>query len=320
MTIVGIGGDMSGREAAVAAVAGINLRIAAALAAVHVFAYALVPLVLMPIDPAWAAGAFAVTLATPSLWALVHEGIHRHLHPVPQANDRIARGLAILFGSPFRLVRFGHLTHHRLNGHAVERPDHRPGRFFYYVYLTCGLYLAELAGCLAGFLPRTFQARLARTAFYDGHPEALDTADAAVRALTSDRARQELRRDGALALLLIAAAAVAYGDAWGWLAAALVGRALVVSVLDNAFHYEGPLGDPHTGHNLAAPGWLGLVWLNFNLHRVHHRHPGVPWRDLPRAMAADGDRCDVPLARAVLRQFRGPVATGDPVRAAPERA
>ena len=51
MTIVGIGGDMSGREAAVAAVAGINLRIAAALAAVHVFAYALVPLVLMPIAP-----------------------------------------------------------------------------------------------------------------------------------------------------------------------------------------------------------------------------------------------------------------------------
>jgi fatty acid desaturase len=311
---------MGGRDAAVAAVAGTNLRIAGALAVVHLFAYAVVPLVLMPLDPAWAVGAFAVTLATPSLWALVHEGIHRHLHPTPKTNDRVARGLAILFGSPLRLVRFGHLTHHQLNGHAVERPDHRAGRVLYYAYLTVGLYLAELAGCLVGFLPRPLHARLARASFYDGHPEAPGAADAAVRALTSDRARHELRLDGALALLVIALAAVAYGPDWAWLAAALLGRALLVSLLDNAFHYEGPLGDPHSGHNLAMPDWLARIWLNFNLHRVHHRHPGLPWSELPRAMREDGDRCDRSLATAVLRQFRGPIAGPGAARPEPERA
>lgn len=312
---------MTGREAAIAGAATINLRIAGGMAAIHLFAYAVVPLILIPIDPLWAVGAFAATLATPSLWALVHEGIHRNLHPDPIANDRVARGLAILFGSPFRLVRFGHLTHHRLNGSAVERPDHRPNRILYYLYLTGGLYAAEVAACLTGFLPRSLQARLARAAFYDGHPEAPGAADAAVRALTSDRARIELRADGAAALLVVAAAVFAYGSAWEWLVAALLGRALLVSLLDNAFHYEGPLGDPHTGHNLAMPDWLARVWLNFNLHRVHHRHPGLPWTELPRAMRADGDRCDVPLPGAVLRQFRGPIGDrSTPARSAPEVA
>lgn len=311
---------MAGRGAAVAEAAIINGRIAAFLVAVHLFAYGVVPLVLMPIDPAWAVGVFVVTLASPPLWALIHEGIHRNLHPDPKTNDRVARGLSILFGSPFRLVRFGHLTHHQLNGTAVERPDHRPGRIAYYAYLSGGLYLAEFAGNLLGFLPRSVQARLARAAFHEGHPEAEGAADAAVRALTSERARQEMRLDGSLALLVVVAAAAAFGADWGWLAAALVGRALIVSMLDNAFHYDGPLGDPHSGYNLALPGWLGRAWLNFNLHRVHHRHPGVPWTELPRTMRADGDRCDVPAATAVLRQFRGPVVERPAARPAPEGA
>ena len=41
--------------------------------------------------------------------------IHGVLLPGRAANERLARLLAILFGVPFRAVRFAHLRHHRYN-------------------------------------------------------------------------------------------------------------------------------------------------------------------------------------------------------------
>jgi fatty acid desaturase len=59
-------------------------------------------------------GLFACALCgfvilTPTLWGLVHEGIHGRLLPHPVANRAAARVLSILLGFSFDAVRFGHL-------------------------------------------------------------------------------------------------------------------------------------------------------------------------------------------------------------------
>ncbi len=62
-------------------------------------------------------------LASPTHWALIHEAIHGLLLPGRVANERLARVLAILFGAPFRAVRFAHLRHHRYNRSVAGREE-----------------------------------------------------------------------------------------------------------------------------------------------------------------------------------------------------
>jgi fatty acid desaturase len=57
---------------------------------------------------------------------------------------------------------------------------------------------------------------------------------------------------------------------------------------------------------LKLPAGAGI--LNFNLHRVHHLHPTLPWSSLPAAFQADAETYDIGYASAMLRQFRGPIA------------
>jgi fatty acid desaturase len=298
--------------------AGRNLLLAGILVAVQCWTFVGVPL-LLPLSPWWGLGVLPAVLATVTFWALIHEGIHRHLHPDAKVNDGLSRLLSVLFGAPFRILRTGHLGHHQLNGRACERPELQAppdaplaARAVFYARLTAGVYLSELAGNLLGYLPARLRERIVRSAFYEGVAEAAGAADAAARAFGTARAVRELRIDGAAALLVLAAAAWLYGEHWGWLAAALAGRAFLVSLMDNAFHYGGPLGDPHSAHNLALPGWLAAAFLHFNLHRVHHRHPNLPWTSLPGALARDGDRLDAPFLPAVLGQFRGPIGPASP--------
>lgn len=61
----------------------------------------------------------------------------------------------------------------------------------------------------------------------------------------------------------------------------LLMRAFLISLMDNVYHYRTPLNVTASGHNLSAPGFLAFGLLNFNLHRVHHTNPSVPWAMLP---------------------------------------
>ena len=69
-----------------------------------------------------------IVILTPTLWGLVHEGIHGRLLPAPGANRAAARALCVLLGFSFDTVQFGHLMHHRYNGHEHDRPNRmKPG-------------------------------------------------------------------------------------------------------------------------------------------------------------------------------------------------
>lgn len=87
---------------------------------------------------------------------------------------------------------------------------------------------------------------------------------------------------------------------WGWwYVAALVVRALLISLSDYAYHYGGE-GDIRQGYDLDA-GALGNAYLlGFNRHGAHHRQPWLPCNTL------QVERYDGQWLPAVLRQFKGP--------------
>lgn len=119
-----------------------------------------------------------------------------------------------------------------------------------------------------------------------------------------------LRRDWALHLLglvpVVAWLWLAAMPWWGYLLAAWIGHALlkIRTFLE------------HRAHEIARArtvvvedrGPLALLFLNNNLHVVHHMHPQVPWYRLPRLYAANREhylrRNDGYLYRSYLEVFR----------------
>lgn len=247
-------------------------------------------------------------------WALVHEAVHRHLHPRPAINDRLGRALAILFLAPFDVLRFGHLSHHALNARPSERPEiYDPSKrskvraaILFYVRLLGGLNLLEIASGPLSLLPLRALRPMVRAMFYEGTPKA-HMADRAEQVLLAPATLRRVRCDAAAIVMLLGTSAVAYGAAWPILLTALLGRAFIVSIMDNAPHYGGPLAEPDQGYDMRLPQGLGRLVLHTNLHGTHHRHPNLPWTALPSAFDADGHEHAGSYLLLPWRQLAGPM-------------
>ncbi len=269
-----------------------------------------IPLVLLPRAAAWGWLLVPLSLTSTPLWSLLHECIHGSLLRDRAANDACGRALAIGYGAPFALLKAGHLLHHRYSRTPRERTEvydpattsWRAQAPAYYLRLVGGLYLAEVASVLLAAAPRRAWGAVARRLDGPGTVSALLLDSVAGRRLTA------FRTDAALIVAVHAAAFVAYGRFWWMLLAALAARAFLVSVADNAYHYGTALDEPLDAMNLRLPGALETFVLAFNLHGVHHRHPGLAWPDLRAAFLADGGRFDGGWWTAVAAQLRGPVA------------
>ena len=268
------------------------------------------PLALLPRAAAWGWLLVPAALGTTPLWSLTHEAIHGSLVRDRGWNDRLGRALAIGYGAPFALLKAGHLLHHRFSRTPRERTEvfdpavsswagRAPG---YYARLLGGLYLAETVSVLLLFVPRRGWLALARLADSPASVSARLFETVAARRLTA------FRIDVALIIAVYGGACWAY-DTHGWmLLAAVAGRAVIVSVADNAYHYGTELDAPLEAMNLRLPRPLELFMLAFNLHGVHHRYPGLAWHSLRAAFEADEPRYDLGWFRAAARQARGPIA------------
>ncbi|MGB0681543.1 MAG: fatty acid desaturase family protein [Magnetovibrionaceae bacterium] len=297
-----------------------NALLFSGAAAIIVYATLILPFWLLEPYPWLAWTLIPAALATPTSWAVLHEAIHGGLFPNRSANLRAGRVLSILFGSPFRLLRFGHLTHHKLSRTAFDRSEaYDPAKtswlsatVYHFGRIFGGLYFAEVVASLLALLPRG-QAEKMAIAFF-GLPDAVregeklpDTGASAVKALVNGSNLREMRIDGIAALGLIALGFAAYGEQWMLFAGYFLARGFLISLLDNAPHYGTPISDRTWSYNLGLPGWAGALILYFNLHRVHHRAPYLPWNHLPRAFQASQDRFDGGYLALVAQQLRGPV-------------
>src|SRR5205823_14202378 len=118
---------------------------------------------------------------------------------------------------------------------------------------------------------------------------------------------REIRVDGIAICLVFALSAWCYQEHWRLLVGLLVARTFLISLMDNVYHYGTPLNVTISGHNLLLPRIFDRLTLHFNLHRVHHTHPQIPWKSLPEVFAWQSDKFDRGLWTAVLQQFYGPV-------------
>jgi fatty acid desaturase len=250
-------------------------------------------------------------VVTPTLWGLVHEAIHGRLARSPPANRMAGRALCVLLGFSFETVQFGHLTHHRYNGHEYDRPDRvKPGEPAWLSWsrhlghLLGGHYLFTALVSLMAFAPAALRQHALRQALPGPQADIVAIRQAALKWFANPRRIRRMRIDCALSVLLIALAITAYASAWPALLAALYARAVLYSTFDNLPHYGTQGRGDQASKNLTLPRWASFIVLNHNLHRVHHEQPQLSWRALPAHLgpaATDGN-----YLLAALRQFAGP--------------
>jgi fatty acid desaturase len=296
----------------------VNLVLLIAMTVLTIGAMLVLPIWLLPLGPGWGWALVPVALLTNFFWALHHEAIHGGFHKNRQRNLRAGRIMAVLLGSSFHVLRFGHLMHHQYNRNPLDRPDtydpsvtpRLKARLEFLATLVCGLYLAELAAPLACCLPRAAIPRVIDRIYRGDHPALAAIRVAAHRQFLDPKRLRLIRTDTALAWALIACSAVAFGEHWPMLAAFLIARGAMISVFDNVYHFGTPIDRPDFARNLSLPAPLRLLILNMNMHRVHHERPALPWWALPAQFRASGERYDAPLLRTALAQFAGPVPIG----------
>jgi fatty acid desaturase len=271
------------------------------------------PYYLLPNNVWW--GLVVVPLAALSnpLWALVHECVHDAFHPKAKVCRFAGRFLSILFGSPFQVLRSTHLSHHKFNRSPLEKGTEmyaadQTSRFRatvkYYSYILCGVYLLEVASALLFLMPKKFIDRFNGRLLEHGDRQEKWLAYKFLK----DGRLNEMRVDGLAIVILYGASAIVYRRHWVFFAIMVGLRALLISLMDNIYHYGTPLKVTISGHNLFLPRYLSAGLLHFNYHRVHHAHPNMPWTELPRLYAHTAQNFDDQFSVALFRQFRGPLS------------
>lgn len=303
---------ISDRSAGVAGLGALNFSLAAAHVLVNVCQFFILPVYLLPKSLWWGLILIPFAALNNSFWALIHESIHDLLDPSRRVNLAAGRLLAVLFGSPFRLLRLTHLSHHKFNRSLRERgteiyDPEKTSRWKaglrHFGQILGGLYLSELFTPWLFFLPRRLLQKLGKRMSDPGsmHEQWL------TRNLMEPRAFHEIRVDGAVIIIVFGLSALCYREHLGLFAAILLCRAFFISFLDNVYHYGTPLNQTNSGYNLRLPPMVSRLILNFNLHGVHHIHPYLPWTRLPESLSRQGSRFDDDYLAAALRQLGGPV-------------
>jgi fatty acid desaturase len=214
-------------------------------------------------------------------WALLHEGIHKILFSNLRANELTSRLIAVLMGTSFHALRFGHLMHHQLNRklHPEQKIGSAKDAFMYYLNLTIGVYAYEvLYGWILTLLPRHSCMDSSRSFFLKGYENVILSGE---RFFYIRGNIHLVRMDTILSIALYAGAFYAYGPHWPWLVMFLGIRALVLSFMDNIYHFDTPRDNSKAGKELAVSPALSMLLLHGNYHETHHLNPTVHWVDLP---------------------------------------
>lgn len=296
-----------------------NLLLAAMQLFANLFQLFILPLYILPRDSRWGVAVIFLAMLNNPFWALLHEAIHGVFHHSARLNLAAGRALSILFGAPFHILRLTHLSHHKFNRTPLERgteiydPD-RTSKFrasvLYYLYILCGLYLLEVASSWLFFLPRSQFERLGRTLALRGNAQERWLANK----FMDPQTRCETRLDGGVIIGLFVLSAYCYRDHWMIFTAMIGLRTFLISFMDNVYHYDTPINVTVSGQNLWLPSTFSRLLLHFNLHRIHHTHPNVPWSRLPELFTRDRETYDRSLWAAAVNQFAGPISQEESVR------
>ncbi len=283
-----------------------NSFITAALVAAHIYIFFLLPLFLLPVSLWFALTVIPFFFMHSIQWGLIHEAIHKHLHSNNKMNENGGRMLSILMGVSFHILRFGHLMHHKLNRNWQSEfvtKNSAKEKASYYFNLLGGLYITEfLSSMLVALLPRKAFLYLANKKDLIDNP---DVFPAGERFFYVKNNVKYARTDFAITAIIHIAAFFAYSGFIWLFAAYLASRAVMISFIDNLYHY-GTATDK-AGKNLFLPKWAAALLLNSNYHETHHLSPNVPWIELPQEYARRGLAFDGNFLKHAFMQFKGPI-------------
>jgi fatty acid desaturase len=282
--------------------------------AVNVFQFIVLPTSLLPVTSNWGWLLLPLALLTNPFWSLIHEAIHDLFNANKSVNSFFGRLMAILFGSPFRILRLSHLLHHKLNRMPVEGTEYfdrdkgtkcaaAPGYFF---QILLGLYLVEVVSPVYFLLPRRWLRK-----FKERYLKPQSMSAILMQNWLGAESLREIRRDGLVTICWLSVSFYLYGEHWPKLLAALLARGFLISFLDNVYHYATPVSDVFFAKNLRLPALPAKLLLNFNLHGIHHINPAISWINLPKAFDVQGGKYQGGYFAAALRQLRGPIALQD---------
>ena len=252
-----------------------------------------------------AVAAFIFSFTNNTIFSLHHEAVHKMFNPHRRINDGAGIVLAAFFPTIFSIQRISHLGHHRRNRTDEELYDcYLPGQSWllksYWIYcLLTGFYWAiiPVAGLIYILCPWAFRARW----FQDGparwwgfRPFVVDIAAAPI---------WRIWLEGLFSLVWQVCLFLVLDLSFvGWLACYWA-----FGVNWSSVQYSDHAGSPRDviegAWNLRFTPVSQLLFLNYNLHLVHHRDPRTPWIHLPaKVLKSDPNPSFWPI---YLRLFLG---------------
>ncbi len=234
------------------------------------------------------AAAFVFSFANNTIFSLLHECVHGSFHRNRRVNECAGVLFAAFFPTALTIQRVSHFGHHRRNRSDLELYDYylpHQSRWLktYWIYcLLTGSYWAIIP--VAGFVYLVCPFVFRSAAFQNGPARWWG-----FREFVRDIAAEPIARVWPQALFTFAFQVLLWrmlGLDWiGWLACYWA-FGLNWSSLQYTDHAWSPR-DVHEGAwNLKFWPITQAIFLNYNLHLVHHRRPDIPWIHLPRFVRA----------------------------------
>jgi fatty acid desaturase len=194
-------------------------------------------------------------------------------------------GLPLSLWVPYAIYRETHVRHHRHSGRRLTEVGHDPESF----YLPPG-QLAKV-----GWLARV--ALLANCTLAGrvllGPAIAIVTFTAsALRKARSDRRYRKiwLRHAISVAAVLTWTVGICHVPLWAYVLLVVYPSISLTHLRSFAEHRADDHSHLRTNVVEAGPVW-SLLFLNNNLHVVHHLHPHVSWYELPRVWRSMHSKC-----------------------------
>jgi fatty acid desaturase len=243
------------------------------------------------------------------LYTLIHEGEHGILHNSHRVNYVLGCWLGCLFIAPFSFIKHCHLRHHKKNRTDVEMWDlyyehqdkwKRYGNL-YFIMVGFGYLGIVLSVPLFSFAHQLVYSRL-----FTQHTETAGF----LQGSNDKRKIRIFKLESIVVILFHVASFYIFNFDWkAWLCCYLV-HGFIWSSQNYVSHAFSPRDIINGAHNLSLPRWLNLVYLNFNLHLVHHQNPKIPWIHLS-AFINRNDK-HTPFFENYIRLWKGPILTNEP--------
>jgi fatty acid desaturase len=252
--------------------------------------------------------ALAFTIIMIPVYSLLHESMHHTLNKDDKTNDILGNLLGAQFIVPLTFIRFTHNGHHRRNRSDYEmfdlyydKKDRLKRTVSFYFIITSYWIALPLATLFLALMPKALKKRML-------------LKSVSVKGMIQNIDNKHLPTMRLEAWLIIA-----YHFSLLYLIGFNLSVYLIFYIIhclnwssQNYVNHAYSVRDVKYGaHNHTLPKWAQALYLNFNLHGVHHLNPTLPWNKLS-AHIPESETKRSKYFYAWFRIFKGPVQTTEP--------